>query len=144
APGAAEDAAGDDAGADADRDLDVDEVVGVRPRRRVLAEREHVDVVVDQHRDVGREPGGDQRRDVDAVPAGHDRRVHGATGRVLDGPRQAEPDGGDVGDRPADAVEQAASGVEHEVEHGVGAVGDVEVDGGRRQHAAGEVADRDG
>ena len=80
----------DDAGADPAADLDEDEVVDAATAAgRELAERHHVDVVVDPDGDVAlREvlPHGV------AVPAGHDRRRDGLARVELDRAGDADPD----------------------------------------------------
>ena len=81
----------DDPGADAGADLDDDDVVVAGgDARPPLAEREHVDVVVDPDRRVVavREPLADRV----AVPAGHDRRRDRPAGPELDRTGHADAD----------------------------------------------------
>jgi hypothetical protein len=69
-----------------------------------LAEGHDVDVVVDQHRHV---VGAlHVTGHVVPVPAGHDRRVHRTAGGVLHRARQADADGGQLGDVASVAAQQ--------------------------------------
>ena len=80
--------------ADAGGDLDEHQVRVSGQCGEVLAERHHVDVVVDERRRA--ELGGEVAGHVEAVPAGHDRRVDRAPGGVLDRPGQPDADAGEV------------------------------------------------
>ena len=131
----------DDPAPDAGPDLHEQQVIDGRPPARpVLAEGHHVHVVVHQHGNAG-EPLAEVRRDRHSVPARHDRRADHPTGGELDGAGQADADPLDLGERPADTVEQGHEAGQHEVQALVGTRGDVQVGGVLDQDRAGAVAD---
>ena len=76
-----------------------------REAQEALAERHHVDVVVDDDVDAAQRLAH-EAGDVEAVPAGHDRRVRRPAGGELDRPGQPDAD--------ADDVAEAATGAAHE------------------------------
>jgi hypothetical protein len=99
----------DDAAADAGADLDVEEV-GDAPGDPgvLLADREHVDVVVEDHRAA--ELAGDRVADRVPVPARHDRRRHRDPAVEVDRPGDADarahgPVHAHLGEHLADALE---------------------------------------
>src|SRR5690606_14893316 len=82
--------AGDDAAADAGADLDEEQVLRGGAAVPELAQRQGVDVVVDQ--DVEVVAVGEVAGDGVLVPARHDRRVDRPPGGELDGPGHADAD----------------------------------------------------
>ncbi len=135
-------AAVDDAGADAGGDFHEEEVGLVAPGCRLLAEREEVDVVVDED---GHEPEGaaDVGRDVEAVPSGHDRGIDRHAGRMLDRSGHTDADADQVVARAARVGDESFRGCECPVEHGLGAVCDGKATRLAFQDRAGEVGDGD-
>jgi hypothetical protein len=114
----------------------------VRPRRDVLTESHHVDVVVDQH--GHRELPRQVRRDVELVPPGHDRRIGRTAGGVLHRPGHPDADAHHVSGLHADLAEQLVRHVRHAVEHDGRPVRDVGLDGRLLEDLAGDVDDGDG
>lgn len=107
----------------------------------VLAERHHVDVVVDQDRRVV--ASGEEVRHPGAVPAAHDRRPHHRPGARLDRPGDADADRPHMPGRVAGLGQQPPHLLVQPGEYGLGPIVDVQFLRGLGQHRAAEFGDRD-
>jgi hypothetical protein len=101
----------DDPAADARRHLDEHQVVDRREAQEALAERHHVDVVVDDDVDAAQHRAHAAAH-VEAVPAGHDRRARRPPCGELDRPGQADADRHDVAETPPGAAHQRPAAVD--------------------------------
>ena len=133
-------AVGHDPAPDPGADHHVQQVLDLAPVHPVLAERHHVDVVVDQRRRVvvAREPA----RDREAVPARQPARRDRLATAHRDRGRDADPDAPDLRRADAGRAQQLAEARVDGVEPDRGRLRDVELEGLLDQRRARQITDR--